>query len=150
MTEPAAPPEISAFAPDDPRRLVLADLVAQLAAGLREREAAYAGAAGRAEGALRTALEALQRAKAAQREALAPLARALGVPDAAPASRVDGPDHWGAILGEAFQGERTLERITREVAAGVVDPPTRALMAGLAIQIARDRDAVRRLYVQYT
>jgi hypothetical protein len=150
MTEPAAPPEISAFAPDDPRRLVLADLVAQLAAGLREREAAYAGAAGRAEGALRTALEALQRAKAAQREALAPLARALGVPDAAPASRVDGPDHWGAILGEAFQAERTLERITREVAAGVVDPPTRALMAGLAIQIARDRDAVRRLYVQYT
>ena len=150
MTEPAAPPEISAFAPDDPRRLVLADLVAQLAAGLAEREAAYGRAAGRAEGALRSALEGLQRAKTAQRQALAPLARALGVADPAPAGRADGPAHWGAILGEAFQGERTLERITREVAAGVVDPATRALMAGLAMQIARDRDAVRRLYLQYT
>ena len=57
MTEPAAPPEISAFAPDDPRRLVLADLVAQLAAGLAEREAAYdrASDVGRLDRALEAA-----------------------------------------------------------------------------------------------
>jgi hypothetical protein len=149
-TDPAALPELSAPAQDDPRRVVMADMVARLASGLSERAAAYESAAARADGALRSALEGLHRAKEAELEALGPLARALGIATPAWPGLSETPNHWGAILGEAFQAERILDRVTRELAAGAVEPPTRALMARLAADIARDREGVRRLYLQYT
>jgi hypothetical protein len=149
MTEPAAaPPTAPLF--DDPRRLVLADLVSGLVAGLMEQAAAYERAARRVTGDWHQSLEDLYRAKQAQIAALAPLARDLGITAAAPPPP-SGPDRpWGVVLGEAFQAERTLERVGRELAAGAGDPGTRALSARLTSEIARDRAEVRRLYLRYT
>ena len=84
MTEPAAAPPPTAPVPDDPRRLVLADLVGGLVSGLMEQAAEYERAASSAAGALRQSLEDLYRAKQAEIAALAPLARDLGVTAAAP------------------------------------------------------------------
>ena len=149
MTEPAAAPPPTAPVPDDPRRLVLADLVGGLVSGLMEQAAEYERAASSAAGALRQSLEDLYRAKQAEIAALAPLARDLGVTAAAPPP--SGPDRaWGVVLGEAFQAERTLERVVRELAAGAGDPGIRALGARLNSEIARDRGEVRRLYLRYT
>ena len=143
MTEPAAAPPPTAQVPDDPRRLVLADLVSGLVAGLMEQAAAYERAARRVTGDLHQSLEDLYRAKQAEIAALAPLARDLGVTAAAPPPPT-GPDRpWGVVLGEAFQAER-------ELAAGAGDPGTRALSARLTSEIARDRAEVRRLYLRYT
>ena len=150
MTEPAAAPPPTAPVPDDPRRLVLADLVSGLVAGLMEQAAAYERAARRVTGDLHQSLEDLYRAKQAEIAALAPLARDLGVTAAAPPPP-SGPDRpWGVVLGEAFQAERTLERVVRELAAGAGDPGIRALGARLNSEIARDRGEVRRLYLRYT
>jgi hypothetical protein len=149
MTEPAAAPPPTAPVPDDPRRLVLADLVGGLVSGLMGQAAEYERAASSAAGALRQSLEDLYRAKQAEIAALAPLARDLGVTAAVPPP--SGPDRpWGVVLGEAFQAERTLERVVRELAAGAVDPGTRALSARLNSEIARDLGEVRRLYLRYT
>jgi hypothetical protein len=150
MTEPAAAPPPTAPVPDDPRRLVLADLVGGLVSGLMEQAAEYERAASSAAGALRQSLEDLYRAKQAEIAALAPLARDLGVTAAAPPPP-SGPDRaWGVVLGDAFQAERTLERVVRELAVGAGDPGIRALSARLNSEIARDRGEVRRLYLRYT
>ena len=150
MTEPAAAPPPTAPVPDDPRRLVLAALVSGLVAGLMERAAAYERAARRVAGDLHQSLEDLYRAKQAEIAALALLAQDLGVTATAPPPPT-GPDRpWGVVLGEAFQAERTLERVGRELAAGAGDPGTRALSARLTSEIARDRAEVRRLYLRYT
>jgi hypothetical protein len=150
MAEPAAAPPPSGPVSDDPRRLVLADLVTELSAGLIGQAAEYERAASRAAGALRQSLEDLYRAKEAEIAALAPLARDLGV-TASPPPPPSGPDlSWGVVLGEAFQAERTLGRVGRELAAGAADPATRALSACLTSEIARDREEVRRLYLRYT
>ena len=104
-----------------------------------EQAAEYERAASSAAGALRQSLEDLYRAKQAEIAALAPLARDLGVTAAAPPPP-SGPDRpWGVVLGEAFQAERTLGRVGRELAAGAGDPGTRALSARLTSEIARDR-----------
>jgi hypothetical protein len=135
---------------DDPRRLMLADLVGELLLGLMGQGAEYERAASRAAGALRQSLEDLYRAKDAEIAALAPLARDLGVTAPAPPPP-SGPDpSWGVVLGGAFQAERTLGRVARELAVGAGDPATRALSARLTSEIARDREEVRRLYLRYT
>ena len=124
MTEPAAAPPPTAPVPDDPRRLVLADLVSGLVAGLMEQAAAYERAARRVTGDLHQSLEDLYRAKQAEIAALAPLARDLGITAAAPPPPPGLDRPWGVVLGEAFQAERTLERVVRELAVGAGDPGT--------------------------
>ena len=57
---------------------------------------------------------------------------------------------WGATLGEAFQAERVLEGIARELAGLAPDPPVRALAARLVAAVSRDREEVRKLYLRYT
>lgn len=154
MTEPdrtTAPGPAGASEPDatDPRRLVLADLVARLAAGVTTRARAYEAAAGQAEGDLRKALERLERAKLDQAAELLPLARTLGA--SVPAAGPEGtPGPWGVVLGEAFQGERRLERTSRELAVLAGDPRLKALAARLAGSAARDADEVRKLYLRYS
>ena len=136
----------------DPRRVMVADLAARIAAGLAGRVRAYEAAAGRAQGDLQRALADLGRAKHTQAADLAPLARALGVPSPVlPAATSAGtnPD-WGVVLGEAFQDERTLEEMSRELALLTVDPAVQALSARLAAAAGRDGREVRKLYLRYT
>jgi hypothetical protein len=139
------------FGPDaaDPRRLVLADLVARLAAGVTTRARAYEAAAGQAQGDLRQALDRLGRAKHAQVADLLPAARALGasVPPASPPGRIRA---WGVVLGEAFQDERDLERTSRELAVLAGAPALKTLAARLAGSAARDAQEVRKLYLRYS
>jgi hypothetical protein len=152
MTEPDATAASDAAGPDaaaDPRRLVLADLVARLAAGVTAQALRYEAAAARAQGDLSEALDRLGRAKHAQAADLLPAARALGasVPPASP----PGPaGSWGVILGEAFQGERELEWTGRELAVLAGDPALKGLAARVAGDSARDGEEVRRLYLRYT
>ena len=136
----------------DPRRLVLADLVARLAASVAGQARAYEAAAGQAEGALRHALEALTLAKRAQAADLTPLAQALEVsaPSAPPLPSTGGSPAWGVILGEAFQAERALEEMGRELAGLTEEPADRALALRLATAAARDAAEVRRLYLRYS
>ena len=136
----------------DPRRLVLADLVARLAASVLALAGEYEAAAGRAQGPLGQTLEDLARAKDAQAADLAALASALGVPppSAPRAAAPTFPLSWGVILGEAFQGERAIERIGRELGTLAADPLVKALAARLATGAARDGQAVRKLYLRYT
>jgi hypothetical protein len=154
MTEPDAGPTPGDDMSDDPRRIVLADLVARLVAGLATRARDYEAAAGPAGGALQRALEELARAKRAQTADAAPLGRAFGV--AAPVlpppypSPPETPLSWGVILGEAFQAERVLEAIARELAVLTTDPATKALATRLAAGAGRDGREVRRLYLRYS
>jgi hypothetical protein len=151
MTESAAGPTPGDL-PDDPRRLMLVDLVARLAAGLATRAGDYEAAAGQAEGALRRALEGLAGAKHAQAADLAPLARALGVPPPSlpPPSLPGPPLAWGVVLGEAFQAERALEGISWELAALTQDASVRAVAIRLGAATGRDGKEVRRLYLRYS
>jgi len=137
---------------DDPRRLVLADLAGRLAAGVAGQARAYDAAAGQAEGPLRDALRQLARAKHAQMADLTPLARTLGVsaPRVPSAATAGGPPAWGVILGQAFQAERTLEEIGRELAGLTSDPGAKAMVLRLATAAARDGGEVRRLYLRYS
>ena len=137
---------------DAPRRLMLADLVARLAAGVVALAREYEAAAGQAEGALGRTLEDLARAKGTQAADLAPLASALGVTgtSAPPPAPLKAPLSWGVILGEAFQGERAIERIGRELAVLATAPPVKALGARLAAGAARDGKEVRSLYLRYS
>jgi hypothetical protein len=137
---------------DDPQHLVLADLVARLGAGLATRARVYEAAAGEAEGPLREALEQLARTKHAQAADLAWLAGALGVAPPSPPllSPPRSPLAWGVILGEAFQGERALEGIGRELAGLTLDPAVRVLATRLAAGAGRDGREVRRLYLRYS
>ena len=57
---------------------------------------------------------------------------------------------WGAILGAAFQDERVLEGIARELAGLASEPSIRALAARLVAAVNRDREGVRKLYLRYT
>jgi hypothetical protein len=151
-SDPEAPAALAAASADDPRRLAVADLVAQLVARVATQAGHYETAAAAATGALPAALADLARAKHAQTAALAPVARALGVP-MAPIPGPPMPDPrptWGAILGEAFQGERTLEMASRELARLTPDPALAALGARLAAGARRDGEEVRRLYLRYT
>jgi hypothetical protein len=138
---------------DDPRRLVLADLVGQLAARVATQARAYEEAArvGPSE-PLHPTLEALARAKQAQAADLAPLGRALGAPTAPPSAPPppDTPPRWGVILGEAFQGERELEALAQELARLAPDPAVGTLAGRLAAGAHRDGEAVRRLYLRYS
>jgi hypothetical protein len=138
--------------PDDPRRLGVADLTGRLAAALAGQVRAYDAAAERAEGALRQALEQLGRAQRAQAAELAPLAHALGVPTASPVSETPAGAHpgWGVVLGEAFQGERALQGMGRELAGLTEDPAVRALALRLVAGAGRDGQEVRKLYLRYT
>jgi hypothetical protein len=149
MTEPVTAPP-SGPMPDDPRRLAQVDLVRQLLSGLMAQAAAYELAATRASGILRQSLVDLYRAMEAEIAALTPLARALGVTPSAPPAPADSERPWGAVLGEAFQAERTLQRVAQELAALAGDPAMVALSTRLTSEIARDREAVRRLYLRYT
>jgi len=150
MTEPAAAPSPPDPIPDDPRRLAQADLVRQLLSGLMAQAAAYELAASRASGILRQSLVDLYQAIEAEIAALTPLAGTLGVTLPAPPAPGDPERSWGAILGEAFQAERTLGRVARELAAMAGDPAMVALSTRLNSEIARDREGVRRLYLRYT
>ena len=130
---------------------MVADLAARLAAGVAARARAYEVAAGQGEGALRGVLEGLGRAKHAEAADLAPLARALGVaaPPLPPETPPGAPPSWGVVLGEAFQAERGLEQMGRELAGLTPDPAVRALALRLAAAAGRDGAAVRRLYLRY-
>ena len=152
MTEPDAGPTPGEGMSDDPRRIGLADLVARLVAGLATRARDYEAAAGPAGGALQQALEELARAKRAQAADIAPLGRAFGVaaPMLPPPSPPGTPLSWGVILGEAFQAERVLEAIARELAVLTTDPAIKALATRLAAGAGRDGGEVRRLYIRYS
>lgn len=136
----------------DPRQLAVADLTARLAAGLARQSQAYDAAAGQADRELRQALEDLGRAKQAQFADLTPLVRALGIPTPAAMSASAPGAHagWGVVLGEAFQGERALEEVGRELAGLTADRDIRALAARLAMAAARDGGEVRKLYLRYS
>jgi hypothetical protein len=152
MTESDVSSNLGADESDDPRRLVLADLVARLAAGVAAQARAYEAAAGQAEGALRHSLQELARAKHAQAADLGPLARALSVPgpSSPPILPPGSPPSWGAILGEVFQGERALGRLGRDLAILASAPAVTAVAARLAAGADRDRQEVRRLHLRYT
>jgi hypothetical protein len=152
MTESDATPEASRETSSDPRRIVLADLEAHLAAGVMKQAQDYAAAAARADGHLRQVLEELVRRKRAQTADLLALGPGLGVPvpAASPATSPSSSAGWGTILGEAFQGERMVERIARELAVLASEPALKALGARLAAGAARDGQEVRKLYLQYT
>ena len=152
MTESDALPLPGHDASDDPRRVVLADLVARLAAGVAAGARDYESAASHAQGGLRHGLEELARAKHAEADELTPLAQSLGVPAPIlpPPRPLGAPVSWGKVLGEAFQAERVLEGVGRELAGLASEPPARALAARLVAAVSRDRGAVRRLYLRYT
>jgi hypothetical protein len=159
MTEPGATesPGVPGPEADDPRRLVLADLVARLAAGLTTRARHYEATASRARGELQQALDRLGRAKRAQVADLAPAARALGAalppaPTSSPAQTavVAVTDPWGVELAEAFQGERDVEWTSRELAVLAEDPALKVLAARLAGGVARDGEEIRKLYLRYS
>ncbi len=152
MTESEATVEAGREASSDPRRTVLADLVAHLAAGVMKQARDYETAAARADGHLRESLEVLGRRKHDQAADLLPLSRALGVPapPAPPGTRPASAPSWGVALGEAFQGERTLESIGRELAVLAQEPALKASAARLAAGAARDGGEVRKLYLRYT
>jgi hypothetical protein len=149
MTEPdgitAPRPAVAA----DPRRLVLADLVTRLAAGVATRARHYEAAATEAQGELKQALDRLGRSKDAQTADLLPAARALGA-SVPPGSAPTPGRPWGVILGEAFQGERDLEWTGRELAVLAGDPALKTLAARLAGGSARDAQEVRKLYLRYS
>ena len=136
----------------DPQQLAVAHLTARLAAGLTRQARAYDAAAGQAGGELRQALEDLGRAKQAQFADLTQLARVLGIstPTAASASPAGVRAGWGVVLGEAFQGERALEEVGRELAGLTVDRDVRALATRLAAAAGRDGGRVRKLYLRYS
>ena len=152
MTESDPLPPSGYDTADDPRRVVLADLVARLAAAVAAGARDYEGAAIRAEGGLRHGLEELARAKHAEAAGLAPLARSLGVsvPLLPPLPPSEAPASWGEILGKAFQSERVLEGVSRELAGLTSEPSLRALASRLIAAVSRDREEVRRLYLRYT
>jgi hypothetical protein len=131
---------------------VLTDLIGRLVRGAMECAGRYEAAARQADGALWEALEALGRAKRAQAADLAPMAAALGVPVPSVDAGVPGssPPAWGAVLGEAFQAERALERTARELVALTQDPAMKALAGRLAAGAAEQGREVRRLYLRYT
>jgi hypothetical protein len=54
------------------------------------------------------------------------------------------------ILGEAFQGERALERTGHELTGLAEDQAVKILGARLAAGAARDGEEVRRLYLRYS
>jgi hypothetical protein len=152
MTESDALPFPGYDPTDDPRRVMLADLVGRLAAAVAAGAAGYEAAGSCAEGPLRDALEALNRAKHAEAADLAPLARTLGVsaPPRRPTPPPGTPVSWGATLGAIFQDERVLEGIARELAGLASDPSIRALAVRLVTAVSRDREEVRKLYLRYT
>jgi hypothetical protein len=146
--EPAAPPALAV----DARRLALADLVGRIARGLQEGAARYEAAARQAAGPLRQALERLGRETQAQCAELAPVARELGVPAPAVEQAPPGsnPPAWGVLLGEAFQAERAVGRLARELGTLAVDPSLKTLAARLAARAAGQAGTVRRLYLRYS
>ena len=152
MTESDPLPPSGYDTANDPRRVVLADLVARLAAAVAAGARDYEGAATRAEGALRHGLEALARAKRAEAAWLAPLAGSLGVsaPLLTPPLPAGTPVSWGEILGKAFQAERVLDGVARELAGLTSEPAVRSLATRLIAGVSRDRAEVRRLYLRYT
>ena len=152
MTDSNSTPAVGYDISDGPRRLVLADLVARLTVGLTGGASGYEAAAEQAEGALRHALQEIARSKHAQAADLAPLARALGVSaPPLPAPHPPGtPPSWGVILGEAFQAERILAGVARELAGLTADPAVRALATRLTAGVARDREEVLKLYLRYS
>jgi hypothetical protein len=131
---------------------VLADLVGRLVTALAAQARAYEAAASQAGGDLRESFDRLGRAKQTQAADLLPLARTLGVPGpiGPPASRPGPSPSWGVILGEAFQGERALERTGQELTVLAGDPAVKVLAARLAGGAARDGEEVRRLYLRYS
>lgn len=149
-SEPAPAPRSAPR--DDPRRLVLADLVARLAGGVARQARDYEVAAGQARGPLRHALETLAHATHAQAADLAPLGRALGVgmPALAAPSPLVTPVSWGVVLAEAFQAERTLERLGRELAGLAPEPAMAVLATRFAAAASRNGEEVRRLYLRYS
>jgi hypothetical protein len=152
MTESDLLPPPGDDTADDPRRVVLADLVARLAAAVAAGARDYEAAATRAGGALRDGLESLARAKHAEAAELVPLARSLGLsaPLLPPPLPFGAPVSWGEILGAAFQAERVLEGVGRELAGLTSEPTVRALATRLITEVSRDREEVRRLYLRYT
>jgi len=138
--------------PDDPRRVLREDLLAQIGGILAHLRRLYATAAARADGPLREAFAELAARKAAQASALAaaggPPGRDAEVPPAAgpPGTGV----RWGLVLGEAFRGERALELAARQLGAFSPAPTLQALARSLAEGAARDLGAVRKLYLRYS
>ena len=126
MTEPGDAVPVAGTDAADPRRLVLADLVGASGRGRDERApGATRPPPGQADGALRAGARGARprQARPGRRPRL-PLARALGVPVATRRAGAPLPrPRWGVILGEAFQGERALERTGRELAALARRPP---------------------------
>jgi hypothetical protein len=136
----------------DPRRLVLADLVTRLAVGVSRQAKVYEVAAKQAGGDLGQALANLARGKRRQATDLGALSQAIGSgpPPAPPPSPPAMPFSAGAALGEAFQAERALQGMARELAALATDPDVKALALRLAGAAGRDGEAVRKLYLRYS
>jgi hypothetical protein len=144
--EPVAVP----YPTGDPRRVSLADVVGRVAALTAALARQYAAASEHADGALREALTALASRQEALTAEVAPLARALGVAPCVPSAPAVEPNAWGPVFREAFEGERALEALGRDLAVLGGDPRLGAVGARLTAAAARDRAEVRRLYLRYS
>jgi hypothetical protein len=147
----AAPePGVSPLAPEDPRHVALADLVGRAAAMLARLAQLYEAASQAAVGDLRETLETLARE---QERLAAEVAHVTGRLDAFPAAPpVAGPvpPRWGLVLGQAFEWERALELLGRELAVLAGETALGRLGARLAAAAARDGREIRRLYLRYS
>lgn len=135
--------------PDGARRVALAHLVGRAVATVGALARHYAAASEQAPEGLREALMALARGQEQLAGELGPVAQALGVAVSPPVSAPPPSPRWGVVLREAFEAERRLESLGRELGALAEAPALRALGARLAQAAARDRDAVRGLYLRY-
>ena len=151
MTESDALPFPGYDPPDDPRRVMLADLVGRLAAAVAAGAAGYEAAAGwprRAPGRARGARP--RQARRGRRSDPAGADPGGGAPPRRPRPPPVTPVSWGATLGAIFQDERVLEGIARELAGLACGSAIRALAARLVAAASRDREEVRKLYLRYT
>ena len=139
------------------RRLTLAEVVGDaLAIGQRLGRLYTEFAARAALDPLKAALTELAAGKAGHAAALEPLARALGAAPTSPTSvatagapRAAG-DSPAALFGEAFQGERALDVVYRELAALLAGPDLLPELPDLAAGAARARGRLRELYLRYS
>jgi len=138
--------------PEDPRRVLRDDLLAETGGILAHLRQLYETAARRADGPLRDVFAELAARKAAQASALA----AAGAPPgrdaevSTPGVPAGAGVRWGLVLGEAFAGERALGLAARQLGAFSPDPTLRELARSLAEGAARDLVVVRKLYLRYS
>jgi hypothetical protein len=140
-----------------PRRVAVAELVAQILSTERALAELYGRFADQAQlPALRASLARLAREKAEQVASLEPLG-GLPADDRAPeALRASIPpgepriEQRAEMFLRAFEGERALEHLYREVAVLLADVGVPAELVQAAGRASRHRAQLRDLYVRYS